>query len=334
VYENEYNFAGFRGAQLITPALVDTMEEIKLHQFAEKLEVAGFSKRSIRDYPISVGVFLRYLNEHENVKTLAEVTPEHIKAYHTYLHYAKFRNGRHLAAKTISTRLGVLKTFYQLMHREKLIEQDYSHLIVLPKRHKHLPRNIPAQEQIIRLLERVKPTTPLTIRDRAILEVLYATGIRNQELRTLTIDSYDKTERTLFIRGKGSRDRLVPLGSWVVPYLWEYLEAVRPKFIREPTDIMFLTKTGRMFEQDNLIDLIRRYAKHVGLEYITPHTLRHACATHLLKNGADIRYVQELLGHKDLGSTQIYTHIDISSLKSVHKRYHPRERMDDGPGTA
>jgi integrase/recombinase XerD len=164
------------------------------------------------------------------------------------------------------------------------------------------------------------------IRDRAILELLYATGIRNQELRTLTVDNYDRTEQTIFVTGKGARDRLVPVGSWVVPYLLEYLEAVRPKLVRQPTAIMFLTKTGLQFQTDNLIDLIRRYAKKVGLEYLTPHMFRHAVATHLLKNGADIRWVQELLGHKDLGSTQLYTHIDISSLKEVHKRFHPREQ--------
>lgn len=308
---------------------------IKLHQFAEKLELAGFSKRSVRDYPEGVEFFLRYLKEKEDVQSLSEVTPEHITAYHTYLHYGKFKNGRHLAIRTISTRLGILKTFYELMYREKLIDKDYSKLIVLPKRRRSLPRNIPAQEQIISLLESVEPTTPLGIRDRAIVEILYATGIRNQELRTLTVDSYDKTEQTLFITGKGSKDRLVPLGSWVVPYLLEYLEVVRPKLLREPTDIMFLTKTGRMFRKDNLVDLLKKYAKPAGLEHLTPHVLRHACATHLLQNGADIRRVQELLGHKDLGSTQLYTHITIKSLKEVHKRYHPRERIDeDGCSTA
>jgi integrase/recombinase XerD len=282
-----------------------------------------------------VAFFIRYLREKENVPSLSEVTAEHITAYHTYLHYGKFKNGRHLAIKTISTRLGILKTFYELMYRERLISDDYSKLIVLPKRRRSLPRNIPAQEQIIRLLASVEPSTPLGVRDRAMLEVLYATGIRNQELRTLTVDSYDKIEQTLFITGKGSKDRIVPLGSWVVPYLLEYLETVRPKLLREPTDIMFLTKTGRMFQLDNLIDLLRRYAKPAGLEHLTPHTLRHACATHLLKNGAGIRYVQELLGHKDLGSTQLYTHITITTLKDVHKRYHPRELMDeDGCGTA
>ena len=305
------------------------MDEIKLHQFAEKLELAGFSKRSVKDYPAAVALFLRYLDEKENVRSLAEVTPEHITAYHTYLHYEKFRNGKHLSQKTISTRLGVLKTFYQVMYKEKLIEKDFSHLIILPKRRKSLPKHIPPREHVIKLIESIKPSTLLGIRDRAIVEVLYATGIRNQELRTLTVDRYDKIEQTLFITGKGSKDRLVPLGSWVVPYLLEYLEAVRPKFLKEKTDIMFLTKTGRMIRKENLIDLLQRYAVPLGLEHITPHLLRHACATHLLQGGADIRYVQELLGHKDLGSTQLYTHITIKSLKEVHKRYHPRERIDE-----
>ncbi len=307
------------------------MEKILLHQFAEKLELAGFSGRTLRDYPIVVGLFFRYLQEKENVNRITDVTPEHITGYHTYLQYATFKCGRHLSVKTIRTRLGVLKTFYQLMYKEKLIGQDYSHLIVLPKYHKHLPRNIPTQQQFISLIASVEPTSPLRIRDRAILEVLYATGIRNQELRTLIVDNYDRIEQTLFVTGKGSKDRVVPIGSWVVPYLMEYLEAVRPKLLREPTPILFLTRNGRQFTQDNIGDMIRRYAEKMDMGHITPHMFRHAVATHLLKNGADIRYVQELLGHKDLSSTQLYTHLDISSLKEAHRRYHPRER-DDGSG--
>jgi integrase/recombinase XerD len=139
------------------------------------------------------------------------------------------------------------------------------------------------------------------------------------------------------VKGKGSKDRIVPVGDWVMPYLREYLEVARPKLVnpREPIDLLFLSKNGRMITNCNLNDLVRKYCKRAGIEKrITPHSFRHACATHLLKGGADIRYVQELLGHADLSSTQIYTHIDISFLKKAHSKYHPRERGNDGSGAS
>ena len=135
------------------------------------------------------------------------------------------------------------------------------------------------------------------------------------------------------VTGKGSRDRVVPVGGWVMPYLLEYLEAARPRLInpRDPLPLLFLSKNGRMITFANLGDLIRKYCKRAGIETnITPHTFRHACATHLLRAGADIRYVQELLGHAQLSTTQIYTKIDITFLKQAHKKYHPREKADNG----
>jgi integrase/recombinase XerD len=151
-------------------------------------------------------------------------------------------------------------------------------------------------------------------------------------VRTLTVDSFDITEKTFLVKGKGGRDRIVPVGDWVIPYLMEYLTASRPRLInsREPSDLLFVSKNGRRIINCNLNTLIGKYAKKAGLESrITPHSFRHACATHLLKAGADIRYVQELLGHAQLSTTQIYTKIDITTLKAAHKKYHPRERIDD-----
>lgn len=308
------------------------MDEMKLHQFAEKLELLGYSKRVIADYPATVGLFFRYCAEHENITSIHDIRPEHITAYHTWLTYKRHNKGEYLATFTVRTRLGVLKTFYSVMFREKLVEHDYSPFISLPKRNKTLPRNVPSEADMKKLLESIEPCDPLTRRDRALLELLYATGLRNQEARTITLDNLDLTERTLFVTGKGSKDRIVPVGDWVMPYLLEYLHTARPKLInaREPADLLFLSKNGRMITQCNLGDLIRKYARRAGLKIrINPHAFRHACATHLLKAGADIRYVQELLGHADLSSTQIYTRIDISFLKKAHRQFHPRERFTD-----
>jgi integrase/recombinase XerD len=308
------------------------METIKLHQFAEKLELLGYAKRSIEDYPYYMRLFFRFLDEKESVRSLADVKPEHLTAYHTYLQYSRFRQDKYLATGTVIKRLDAVRLFYRIMHAEGLIEQDYAPLITTPKKRRSLPRHVPTEKNMKALIESVLPTNPITIRDRCILELLYATGLRNQELRTLPVGNVDLTEKTLFVTGKGSKDRIVPVGDWVKPYLLEYLEVARPKLInpREPTDLLFVSKTGRMITEANLGDMIKKYARRIGLDIpISPHSFRHACATHLLIGGADIRYVQELLGHADLSSTQIYTKIDISTLKAAHKKFHPRERLND-----
>jgi integrase/recombinase XerD len=305
------------------------MEEIKLHQFAEKLELRGYSKRSIKDYPYNMGHFMRYLEEKESVRSLAQVTPKHLTAYHAYLQYAMFRNGRHLATVSVIKRLEAVKLFYKIMFAEGLIKQDFAPLIAMPKRKHGIPRHVPTEKEMSALLDAIAPCDPLSIRDRAMLELLYATGLRSEELRTAAVANLDLNERTLLVTGKGSKDRIVPVGDWVMPYMLEYLAAVRPKLIspRDPSPLLFITKNGRPITFGNLGDIIKRYAKKAGIKTpVTPHSFRHACATHLLKGGADIRYVQELLGHSALTSTQIYTKLDISFLKQAHKKYHPREQ--------
>ena len=304
------------------------MDKIRLHQFAEKLELLGYSRRAIADYPAYVELFFRFLDEHEGVKRIEDVKEEHISAYHAYLQYNKLKKENYLSAVTVRARLGTVKTFFRVMRDEKLLENDPAEGVALPKRHKSLPRHVPGEKEMALLLDSIEPHDPITIRDRALLELLYATGIRSEEAREATISQLDYDEKTLLVRGKGSKDRIVPVGDWVLPFLREYLETARPKLEnrREPSELLFLSKNGRKITRANLVDLIRKYALRAGITgRITPHSFRHACATHLLKAGADIRYVQELLGHADLSSTQIYTKIDISFLKQAHRRFHPRE---------
>jgi integrase/recombinase XerD len=304
------------------------MEEIKIQQFAEKLELLGYSKRCLADYPAYMRLFFNYLEQKENLKTAAEIRPEHISAYHAYLQYNRLKKNSYLSTATVSVRLNIVKTFFRVMYEEKLLPQNYALNLILPKRRQALPRHVPNEHEMKTLLDTVVTADPVATRDRALLELLYSTGIRSEEVRSIRLEQCDLDGKTLFINGKGSKDRIVPVGRWVVPYLREYLECARPKLVnrREATDLLFLSKNGRMITGCNLNDLIRKYCKRAGLEKrITPHSFRHACATHLLQNGADIRYVQELLGHADLSSTQIYTKIDISFLRKAHGRYHPRE---------
>jgi integrase/recombinase XerD len=302
------------------------MEEIKLHQFAEKLALAGYLPRTIVDYRADLGFFARFLDEREDVERFEDVTVEHLKAYQAWVQFEKINKGATLSTKRVSCRLGAVKTFYRIMHREGLLPVDLGASIRLPMARKHLPRHVPSEQQVRLLLEAAEPCTALAIRDRAILELLYATGIRSEELRTIALDDYDIHEHRLFITGKGAKDRIVPVGAWVAPYMRNYLEKGRPLLQRKPTDLLFLSRNGRKLNRNSLWRIVDIHAQKAGIPKIMPHSLRHACATHLLHNGADIRIVQELLGHGSLSSTQVYTRVEISQLHKAHSRCHPREK--------
>jgi integrase/recombinase XerD len=308
------------------------MNKIYLHRYAEKLELTGYAKKSILEYRSALQLFFRYMEDTENVTDIDEITPAHLTAYHAYLQYGKFKDDRFLSNSTIRQRLNAVKAFLRIFHDEGLLSADLSHFITPPKSKKSLPRNVPSVNDMGRLLDTVRPADPITLRDRTLLELLYATGIRAEEVMTLTVDNVNLSEKSLFIHGKGAKDRIVPIGDWVLPWLIEYLETGRPKLLhpRNPIDTLFISKRGNRLFDSNLCWILRKYITSAVLTgHITPHSFRHACATHMLAGGADIRYIQELLGHVDLSTTQIYTRVDISSLKKAHKQYHPRERRDN-----
>jgi len=303
------------------------MEEIKLHQFAEKLALLGYSKRTCNEYPKQVKQFALYLEDKEQVKSFYRINSAHIKGYQTYLQFAKVNSGKALALKTVCGILGAIKTFYQVMHREGLLETDLSIHVQLPIIRKRIPRNVPNTTEVVKLLDTVSSDKLIWIRDRAMIEFLYATGIRSEELRTIKVADYDMTEHKVFVTGKGSKDRIIPVGTWVAPFVHEYLQKCRPVFTRKNNpELLFVSVNGQMLSRSNLWYTVNKYAKQAGVQGVMPHGLRHACATHLLHNGADIRMVQELLGHRSLASTQIYTKVDIHTLQQAHSRFHPREK--------
>ena len=305
------------------------MEEIRIQQFTEKLELLSYSKRIVEEYPSGVRMFMRYLEEHECLRTWEEVTAAHVNAYHTHIQFTKRKNGGYLTPGGICSRLKPVKAFYRIMYGEKLITQDLSNHIALPNVRRQVPRHVPNQAEMKKLLAAVDGSDVLSVRNKAILELLYATGIRSLELRTIKVDDWNPVDNTLFITGKGAKDRIVPVGEWVKPYLYEYLASARSKLAHDPAGLLFVSKTGRMIARANLASLVRKYGRKAGLAYVNVHLLRHACATHLLENGADVRYIQELLGHSLLSTTQIYTKVDISMLKRAHQKYHPRQQNND-----
>lgn len=233
------------------------------------------------------------------------------------------REGRSPA--TIARRLAALKSIYKFLIQEGRIAIDPTENLESPKKAQKLPRVLTTGE-VDRLLAQPRISTPAGLRDKAMLELLYATGIRVTELVSLEKGDINLAEGYIKCFGKGSKERIVPIGQMAVYYLEAYILRARAKLMGERhTSHIFLNRSGGKLTRQGFWKIIKKYTTRSGIKKdITPHTLRHSFATHLLENGADLRAVQELLGHSDISTTQIYTHLSGSRLKEVHRKSHPR----------
>ncbi|MEW6308188.1 MAG: site-specific tyrosine recombinase XerD [Bacillota bacterium] len=229
------------------------------------------------------------------------------------------------ATATIARRLAALKSFYQYLVRERLLDRDPTANLESPKLQKRLPKVLTVKEVEL-LLKQPNPMTPAGLRDRGMLELLYATGIRVSELVALDVTDVNLEMGYVRCFGKGAKERIVPLGSIAQRSVHEYLSAGRGRLVRDPGEgALFVNHHGRRLTRQGFWKIVKKYAQDAKVEKeITPHTLRHSFATHLLENGADLRSVQEMLGHADISTTQIYTHITKGRLKEVYSRTHPR----------
>jgi len=222
--------------------------------------------------------------------------------------------------------LSSLRRFYLYLAREEKIETDPTALIDSPKLGRPLPKSL-SEEQVEKLLAAPDVAAPLGLRDRAMLETLYATGLRVSELVGLTLSQVSLTQGVVRVIGKGDKERLVPLGEEAVAWINRYLAEGRPRLVkRRSTDAVFATARGGSMTRQAFWHNLKQHARTAGIEpkKLSPHTLRHAFATHLLNHGADLRVVQMLLGHSDLSTTQIYTHVAQARLKTLHEQHHPR----------
>jgi integrase/recombinase XerD len=227
--------------------------------------------------------------------------------------------------RTTARLLSSLRRFYRYLLRENLIETDPTALIDSPKIGRPLPKSL-TEAQVERLLQAPNTKTDLGLRDRAMLETLYATGLRVSELVGLTLSRVSLNQGVVRVIGKGDKERLVPLGEEAVAWVQRYLDDGRPALVkRHLTDAVFATARGGSMTRQAFWYNLKRHAHTAGIHNgLSPHTLRHAFATHLLNHGADLRVVQMLLGHADLSTTQIYTHVARARLKSLHAQHHPR----------
>lgn len=304
------------------------MWNLWLERFIAYMRKRNFSEKTIKDYSVHMNFFFRYLSG-QHLEKISQITRDVIQDYQTYLYYYE-REGKKLSFGTQHSKLTTVKSFFRFLVKDDYLPYDPSANIELPKRRKNLPRGIMSTKEVFKILETPSGGDPLSLRDKAILEVLYCTGIRNAELRSLTLFDVDMINRQLRVRyGKGSKERIVPLGDVASRHVERYLNEGRPHFILENPfqNLLFITIHGKQLNPSNLIWIVRKYVKKAkGSKDITPHCFRHSCASHMLKGKADLRHIQELLGHASVQTTQIYTKVELSNLKEVHKRCHPREK--------
>ena len=277
--------------------------------------------------------FVAWADE-RGLRSVTDITLPILERYQRYLYHFRKPDGAPLAFTSQQMLLVPLKGFFKWLTRSRYILTNPASELVLPRKPARLPAHVLSVQEVEQVLNQTDVTTSWGVRDRAILEVLYSTGVRRSELAALAVFDWDRARGAVTVRqGKGGRDRVVPIGDRAAAWLVKYVDEVRPGLAREPDDgTMFLTDYGERFEKNRLGDLVRRYLEWGGVKVPgSCHLLRHACATHMLENGADIRFIQALLGHADLSSTQIYTNVSIVKLKEIHAATHPA-RLKSAPG--
>ena len=231
------------------------------------------------------------------------------------------------SASTIARRLASIKAFYRFLTAERYLRRDPAEVLEAAQKGLHLPKFLSVQD-VDKLLEQPNLGTLDGYRDKTMLETLYATGMRVSELVSVPLRNVDLKMQYLIVMGKGSKERMLPLGRTALKYLERYISVVRPQLLHgkpEGVQELFVTSWGGPMTRQRVNELIEGYAKDAGItKRVTPHMLRHSFATHLLNNGTDLRVVQELLGHADISTTQIYTHMDMERLREVYDKTHPR----------
>jgi integrase/recombinase XerD len=303
-----------------------------LVRFLEYFAARGHSPRTVELRADALRRFIRWADE-RGIPRPQDVTRPILERYRRHLYHYRKENGEPLSFATQQQRLIPLRAFFRYLARENYILSNPASELELPRVHRRLPAHILTPEEIERAMAQTLLHGELGLRDRAVLETLYSSGIRRSELIHLKLYDVDLKNGSLLVRfGKGQKDRYVPLGSRAIQWLARYLEEVRPAIVIEPDDgTLFLHEFGEPFSKNRLTDLVKKYLRAAGIAKPgAAHLFRHAMATHMLTNGADIRFIQAILGHAQLTTTEIYTHVSIAKLKEVHALTHPAER---GPRT-
>jgi len=279
---------------------------------------AGLSRNTIAAYGSDLKGFLRCCRA-KRIGRPREITPPLVQCYVAVL------SGQNKSESTVKRCLAAIRMFLRFARLTDLVDNDLSSVLEGPKLWQRLP-SVCSKEQVARLMDAPCPEEPFYLRDRAMLELLYAAGMRAAELAVLKTKDLNLDIGYVRCFGKGNKERIVPVGNTALAVTDQYLRQLRPKLARPFSgDFLLLSRTGRAVSRIDIWRLVKKYAVRAGMpRSLTVHTLRHCFATHLLAGGADLRSVQEMLGHADIATTQIYTHVDHERLRGIHRRYHPR----------
>lgn len=282
-----------------------------IDKFLSYLDIEkNYSHHTVVNYSIDLNEFFAFVGENASVAQLS---------YLDLRKYLADLRTRQLKPRTIARKLSSLRSFFNFLHREGLIKNNPAHLILTPKLDKVLPKFL-SEDETVQLIEAPAIDKSIGKRDRAILETLYSSGLRVSELVGLDIEDVDFISNIVKVMGKGKKERLVPIGDKAISAIRDYLQSRATQ-----QRALFLNKSGSRLSDRSVRKIINKYILKTSIAmHISPHVLRHSFATHLLNRGADLRSVQELLGHVNLSTTQIYTHVTTERLKSIYNRSHPR----------
>ena len=295
--------------------------------FKQSLQVKNYVAKTTRQVIWKLQKFIDYL-ESKGIVCVNEITKEAVQAYQVEVCQTLNAKGYPNSIAYQNSMTCAMKQFVTFLWERDYIVANPAKDIHYAKTPKTLPRSILTPTEVKNLMRVIDTKTAIGYRDRTLFELLYSSGIRRTELRTLTLQDVDYDEGFIRVIGKGSKDRVVPIGRIACRYLENYIKSVRPTLVRAPYNIwVFLSYRGNQLDENIIAQLAKHYAKKAKIKKnIHCHTFRHSCATSMLRNKADIRVIQELLGHSSLNTTQVYTHVNITDLKRIHKQCHPREQ--------
>lgn len=303
--------------QKIPAGLVEPLESFLVWLELER----GLSKNTTQAYAGDLAQCAEFLSQKEGVEEWSAVEPAHVSAWTSSL------SRQNLARNSQARKLSALRMFSKHLVRENVRKDDVTELLDAPKLSRKLPEVL-TREEVERLLNAPSTVTPHGLRDRAILELFYSSGLRVSELCGILLQSINLDEGYLRVFGKGSKERIAPVGGAAIKAVRDYMSGGRPQFVKEKTGSeLFLSQQGRAISRKMVWVLIKDHARRAGIKKpIKPHLLRHSFATHLLEGGADLRAIQEMLGHADISTTQIYTSVQAARLADEHALYHPRAK--------
>jgi integrase/recombinase XerD len=297
------------------------MQERAFQNYLNHLQVErGLAVNTVEAYRRDLLEFFAFLESHK--WSLEAVGKQELARYLQHLY-------GHLSARSVMRKIASLRSFFRFLLLDGYLQEDPAEMLESPRTWRTLPKYL-TEDEVEQLLEQPNLTTPHGLRDRAMLEVLYATGLRVSELVRIRLEEMNLEGGWVRAFGKGSKERIVPVGNAAVTLVWQYLEESRGHFLRKraPSPYLFLTQQGRPMTRQYFWMLVTKYGSQAGgRRKLSPHVLRHSFATHLLEHGADLRAVQMMLGHADISTTQIYTHVTRERLKQVYDKHHPRAKL-------